>query len=173
MESVHVISKEEKLAGRFVGRKTAAVGKAISAEGKEYGSEEKIILLYTSYDCQSCVVRGFEIIKRIDSLHPARKTYIIASQSKSLNSCRNVSAKSEMSKNPLQNRTWICRSGAVFPQGGKPHLPVVSAGLPLCGNGRNGESAGNSPYCTDQRAESAVDCRPGDAGENEKHCSGF
>jgi hypothetical protein len=80
-ETVNVVGKEEKLAGRFTGRKTTAVGKVISADGKGYGSEEKIILLYTGYDCQSCVDRGFEIIKRIDSMYPARKSYIITSQS--------------------------------------------------------------------------------------------
>lgn len=80
-ETGKVAGKEEKLANRFVGRKTTAISKVITTEGKEYGREEKIIFLYTGYDCQSCVDKGFEIIKRIDSLHPARTTYIITSQS--------------------------------------------------------------------------------------------
>jgi hypothetical protein len=80
-EAVNVISKEEKLAGRFMDRKTASIGKVISANEEEYGHKEKVILLYSGYDCQSCVDKGYEIIKKIDSLYSARKTYIVASQS--------------------------------------------------------------------------------------------
>jgi hypothetical protein len=80
-EVVHKISKEEKLAGRFVDRKMASINKVFLTNGKEYGHERKIIFLYTGYDCQSCVDKGFEIIKRIDSLYPSQKTYTVASQS--------------------------------------------------------------------------------------------
>jgi hypothetical protein len=80
-ETVNVTGKEEKLVNRFVDRKTTAISKVITTDGKEYGRDEKIVLLYTGYDCQSCVDKGFEIIKRIDSLYPVRKTYIITSQS--------------------------------------------------------------------------------------------
>jgi hypothetical protein len=78
---VHEISKEEKLAGRFADRKMASINKVFLTNGKEYAHERKIIFLYTGYDCQSCVDKGFEIIKRIDSLYSTQKTYIVASQS--------------------------------------------------------------------------------------------
>ncbi|MDR1225169.1 MAG: hypothetical protein LBL07_20160 [Tannerella sp.] len=36
-----------------------------------------------------------------------------------------------------------------------------------------GNSLAHSPHYTDERTESAVDCCPGDAGENEGDHSGF
>jgi hypothetical protein len=33
------------------------------------------------YDCQSCVDKGFDVVKKINSLYPEIKTYIIESRS--------------------------------------------------------------------------------------------
>jgi hypothetical protein len=43
-------------------------------------SETKIVFLYTGYDCQSCIDKGYEIMKKIDSLLK-NKIFIVASHS--------------------------------------------------------------------------------------------
>ena len=47
---------------------------------KEKGTDEnKILLIYTGYDCQSCVDKGYQILKAIQSQNETKKIFIISS----------------------------------------------------------------------------------------------
>ena len=67
---VNQMSKEDKMTSRFVGKKVTSFNQIISEKDMNNIKGEKIVLLYTGYDCQSCVDKGFEVIKKIDSLYP-------------------------------------------------------------------------------------------------------
>lgn len=41
--------------------------------------EEKIILLYSGFDCSTCVRKAFKLVTKIKNLYPLKKIFIIAS----------------------------------------------------------------------------------------------
>jgi hypothetical protein len=78
-ETSVTITKEDKLKDRFVDKKIKSINKILFDE-KEL-NEKKVVLVYTGFDCQSCVDKGFQIIKILSAPKVNNKVYIIASNS--------------------------------------------------------------------------------------------
>jgi len=76
-EAQIIVTKEEKLQGHFVNKKLESID-TILFDGKKV-NESKIILIYTGYDCQSCVDKGYLILKIIRSQNANQKVFIISS----------------------------------------------------------------------------------------------
>ena len=71
-----VLSTEEKLQDRFINKQLESVN-TILFNGKAM-VEKKILLIYTGFDCQSCVDKGYLILKTIRSHNENQQIYIIA-----------------------------------------------------------------------------------------------
>jgi hypothetical protein len=70
-------TKEEKLQSRFVNKTLESIN-LILFNGEEI-NKKKIILIYSGYDCQSCVDKGFLILKTLLSQNENHKVFIISS----------------------------------------------------------------------------------------------
>ena len=70
-------TKEEKLKDRFINKKIESINTIIS-DGKD-SNETKIILIYTGFDCQSCVDKGYHILKTLRSQDVSKKILVISS----------------------------------------------------------------------------------------------
>jgi len=71
------VTKEEKFHDRFVNKKLLSIN-MILFDGKET-LENKIILIYTGYDCQSCIDKGYLILKILHSQNSNQKIFVISS----------------------------------------------------------------------------------------------
>lgn len=56
------------------------LGDTIALEG-----QESIILVYTGYDCGSCIEQGFDIVKRVEKMADDTQVYVVASNTSILN----------------------------------------------------------------------------------------
>jgi len=77
IEITPISTKEEKLQDRFISKSLESINVILSEEKKS--DENKIILIYTGYDCQSCVDKGYKILKTIRSQNETKKIFIISS----------------------------------------------------------------------------------------------
>ena len=71
-----IASTEEKLQDRFINKKLESVN-TILFDGKAV-EDKKIILIYTGFDCQSCVDKGYLILKDLQSQNEKLKIYVVA-----------------------------------------------------------------------------------------------
>lgn len=62
-------------------QRNAILGRSISSIGTILGdsidAENKVILIYDGYDCETCIDVGYEMSKRIDELANKQKAYVI------------------------------------------------------------------------------------------------
>ena len=70
-------TKEEKLQDRFINKRIESIN-TILYEEKE-SNENKILLIYTGFDCQSCVDKGYKILKKIRAQNETKKLFVISS----------------------------------------------------------------------------------------------
>ena len=71
-------TREEKFEDKFLNKKIVALDKLIPDHNS---TKDKILFLYTGFDCQSCIDKGYEIIKKIELLALNCEIYIISSHS--------------------------------------------------------------------------------------------
>ena len=71
-----VISTEEKMQDRFINRQLESVN-TILFDGKSL-DDKKVLLVYTGFDCQSCVDKGFLVLKNLQSQNTGHKVYVVA-----------------------------------------------------------------------------------------------
>ena len=71
-----VLTIEERLQDRFINRNLASAN-TILFSGKAV-DDKKILLVYTGFDCQSCVDRGFQVLKKLRSENNSHKVFVIS-----------------------------------------------------------------------------------------------
>jgi len=69
-------STEEKLHDRFINKKLESINEILS--DRNTIDDKKILLIYTGFDCQSCVDKGYLILKSIKSQDDNQKIFIIS-----------------------------------------------------------------------------------------------
>lgn len=71
-------SKFEKMRTQLKGKKISSINKILD-DSIFTNKQSLLVFAYSGFDCYTCVVEGFEINKRIDSILKTQRTYIIAS----------------------------------------------------------------------------------------------
>ena len=76
-----IIFEEPIINNVFEHQRNAILGKKInsivSILGDSINTENKVILLYDGYDCETCIDVGYEMSKRIDDLTAMQKVYVL------------------------------------------------------------------------------------------------
>lgn len=73
-EEPEAITILEQQRNAILGKKVNSIGTIL---GDSINAENKVILLYDGYDCETCIDVGYEMSKRIDELASKQKTYVI------------------------------------------------------------------------------------------------